>query len=325
MKFFKKFIFAIHAFFWGLRSADKKMLGQVNNGGPSDSADEDVIDQAGSVWSDLLQKQETERVAEFRDEQYRVYRESEKYKIDKSQLRFDSNGDYDMSTIRVEKQNMLNLTPEGILLNEGDKLILEQLNFKTSVASYNESVSDDNPPINTIKIERDYFPRFKVENYAKKIILKNNPTLDEGLIYFDLYCSKYHTPLVVKGQGLNAFIDESDVFFLRELKQLMNKEIKRSDITEFDSIEFTTHKAYNAEELLYYKIVECKFVSVTEYDGDYVISFVGYPVCNGNDLIAKYRTEAVDKKFATKEQRSKDFEMSEFTTNMVYGASEEEN
>ena len=144
-----------------------------------------------NVYKDMLKGELTQEVIELRHEMYFAERASKKYK-------YTGNG-------RAVKQNNINEYKGKLEESDGLKVSLVQENKEDSGSlmdfgiynmgvdvSYEKKVDEQLRNIRqrkfTIHIGRDFIPRFNLENYTSKIVLK---PLNENETMFDIYISKY--------------------------------------------------------------------------------------------------------------------------------------
>ena len=287
--FFKNILFNLrvfwHSLFLGMKSADDKTMGVTKDGNTIDSGIEEQVSE-DSVYADLLRGEVTQEVIELRDSNYRGYKGSFDYK-------YLGNGN-------VLKKNENMATPQFNVFNpEGYDISLIQDNKLVVEGAYEAIISQDateggkienNNSKYFIKIERDVFPRFLIEKYVKKIVVRNG--YNNGM-KVDLYCSTYARQFT-----------PTDSLFITELKNIFEEKIRPSDTVMIDSIEFITDGCYGAKDITLYVLGTPNFESINMYDGNFVLTYNCNPVCWGVDLTEKYRTKEMDKKYAEKERRN---------------------
>ena len=282
-KLFYKILFYIRIFckglFIGIKSTDKLLTGNQKN--INDSVFEVTDDGGGGVYKDLLEQKVTHEVEELRYTSYIVANESKKYK-------YIGNGN-------AVKKSSSELSERHGFIDESDNLpiILIQDNSLVceSVSSIlNEVNSKENKKIGSdfiIKIKRDSITRFKIEEYIRKIVLKQS----EGNYVLDLYCSKYP----------KQFSERKDRPFLRELNKIKNREIKSSDILDFNEISFITQNAWGIDDYYQFSFNDFEFYDIIEFDGNYIIRF-GCQLFMKN-LLDEIYSKSADEKYQKKEMR----------------------
>jgi hypothetical protein len=226
-----------------------------------------------NVYKDMLKGELTQEVIELRHEMYFAERASKKYK-------YTGNG-------RAVKQNNINEYKGKLEESDGLEVSLVQENkedpgslmdfgiYNMGVdVSYEKKVDERLRNIRqrkfTINIGRDFTPRFNLENYTSKIVLK---LLNENETMFDIYISKY----------VKQF-DNVHKIFLKQIEQIYIGDT-RNDILDFKTLDFITYKAYGADDLLEFEFKDIQFENIIKFDEFYVLRFIGKNVKYGNDLL----------------------------------------
>ena len=251
-----------------------------------DSANGSSIEQqkeVQNVYKDMLKGELTQEVIELRHEMYFAERASKKYK-------YAGNG-------RVIKQNNI-MDYKGSLENsDGLDVLLVQENKEDAGSlmdygiynmgnnvSYEKDIDDKLRSIRkrkfTLNIKRDFIPRFCLESYVTKIVLK---PLNENETMIDLYLSKY----------VKQF-DNIHKLFLKQIEQIYVGEI-RNDILDFNSLDFITYNAHGSDDLLEYDFNNIKFENIIKFNEFYVLRFIGDNVKFGNDLLNEIYDERTAK------------------------------
>lgn len=270
-----------HALFYGMKGANAVM---ESNQKTNDGISFEVSDNSGGgVFKDILEERVTQEVEELRYASYVVANESKKYK-------YVGNG-------KVKKKKQTQLSEKHGQIEESDKLpiILIQDNnviCEDVLTVLNEVDNKDNKKLfhdYNIKIKRDLFPRFLIESYVKKIVLKES----DGNYVIDLYCSKYP----------RQFNEKKDRAFISEIKKIKDKKVRNSDIFDFQELSFTTLNAWGIDDWFHFSFVDFEFYDIIEFDGNYVIRFG----CQSNvfmeNLVDKVFSETAEKKYQNKEAR----------------------
>lgn len=286
--FFKRLRFNIslvwHSLFRGMRSADVKTMGGAKSSESDGSSIEESIEQK-SVLNDLLNENITEEVQELVDSNYRVLRHANDYE-------YLGNG----NVIKKEKNmisdklNIFNPEEYKVVVIQDNKLVVKGV-LEATNGRYDEDgdiASEDKEDRFTIKIERDVFPRFLIEKYTKKVVVrKSNDNLK-----IDLYCSSYPRQF-----------RPTDALFINEMFNIYGKKVRNFDTVEIDTLEFITDKAYGAEDIILYKFGNMKYETMNMYDKDFVVTYSATPICDAIDLTEKYHMDSLDEKYATNARR----------------------
>lgn len=270
-----------HSLFVGMKSADEKTMGMTKEGEITDNAIEEHISEEG-VYADLLRGELTQEVMELRDSNYRGYKGSFDYK-------YIGNGNVTKkSNMASPKLNLYNPESLKILLVQDNKLIVDGIVDATgSAEKEGDEVQNRNSNF-TMNIERDVFPKFLIEKYVNKIVVRENG----NKFKIDLYCSVY------AGQ-----FSPTDALFINEMRNILEDKVKYKDTVLIDSFEFITDSCYGAKDITFYKFGELQYNGIVLYDGNFVVTYDGVAICNGLDLTEQYRTEEMDRKYANKEMR----------------------
>ena len=292
-KFFQKIrtsiVLFFHGIFWGLRSADLTIQSQTNGDGEEINH---KLEVGGNVYDDMLQEKETQRVQETRDAAYRVYREADKYEVQLSGMREDgANFDDEDSvlTAKATKKASVDKPKTPVYETNGYKTILVQnakeyendIVTKQKEAETGQVIDDVSTLIFEVKYKDSLTPRFRVERYIQKLVLKESK---EGKLRMNLYFSQYARQFVKR-----------DSLFVAELSSIFAGK-RHSDILELESISFISDKAFGIEDLHRITLTKIQYVEIVVFDGSFVIEFD----CEKDDLdvVAKYRTKELDEKYA---------------------------
>lgn len=260
--------------FSGLRAADKVAFAAKDTSGNGDGANIEVQNEEKSVYKDLLRGEITQEVRELRHEMYYAERESHKYK-------YVGNG------VAVKKNKLFDDEVKGLENSDGYKVQLIQNNREDTegvadnLVEYDYRLKDQRNY--TIKIERNFIPRFRIEEFANKVVVKR---IDEKYVLLDVYVTKYESQF---NRRHKPFLNELEAVYMGDTQ---------SDIIDFDTLAFTTFKAYGADDLIYYKYNNIKFDNIVEFNGDYVLKFFADIECDGDDLINEFYDEIAAKKNA---------------------------
>lgn len=280
-KIFNKIKLAWHALFFGMRGVD--ILLTSSHKSESGSGFEIPDDAGGGVFKDILEQKVTQEVQELRYTSYKVAKESKKY-------RYIGNG-------QVAKKTASQLSERHGAIDESDNLpiVLIQDNavicedVLTSLNEVNQKEGKKAFYEYNIKIERDNLPRFRIESYVKKLVLKES----DGNYVIDLYCSKYP----------RQFSERKDRAFLKELKQVQTGIIRNSDIFDFQELHFTTSNAWGVDDWFRFSFKEFELYDIIEYDGNYIVRMGCLAKNFMENLLDKVFCESAEKKYEAKEAK----------------------
>ena len=281
----KKFWLNVKIFFAylfrGMRSADDKLtVGEKT--GSEDNMSIEQKQEAQSVYADLLRGEVTQEVKELRHEMYYAERRSHDYiyngggRAAKLNDVFDYEGHVEKSdghkilVVQDNRQDMANYEDYGIDINaeETDNVYGTIKNEDVAKKEY------------TIKILRDFYPRFKLEQFVTKVVVKQ---CDEKRIV-DLYVSKYPVEF---DRISRQFVHAIEAIYMGDV---------RSELLEFEGLSFVTKGAYGSDDLIRYSFNNFEFKDIIDFDGSYVLRFLCDVVEDGTDLIDEFYDETAQKK-----------------------------
>lgn len=285
---------AWHSLFYGLRAADSLMQGQTSG---EDGIEINEQVKPSGPYADMLENKVTKEVEEVRDKMYRVYREADKYKFDENTMTLVEeeiiNEKGEKETILTFKGELKKKTKEDYMKHAP---VFEKKGFSLrliqDVKHFNKTSSFvDYVPMGiydydtNLTIERDFVPRFEIEKFAKRIVVRNNDS-DEKRAEVDIY-----VPSEASQFG------KIDAILIANLHRMMNEKNYRSDITDFKSISWYTDHAWNCEDMFEFVYDDIHLTDINIYDGSFVLTFDCNIVKNGEDIVKKYRTDELDEKY----------------------------
>ena len=267
--------------FFGMKGVNSVL---TTNKKTQDGVSVEVNDDAGGgVFKDILEERVTQEVEELRYTSYKVANESKKY-------RYIGNG-------KVVKKTDSQLAEKHGSIDESDNLpiILIQDNNRVCddvLTVLKEINNKDDKKIFSdfnIKIKRDIFPRFLIESYIRKLVLKES----DGNYVIDLYCSMYPS----------QFSEKKDRAFLSEIKRIKNYEVRNSDILDFNTISFITNNAWGVDDWFKFEFHDFEYYDILEYDGSYVIRLGCQASIFMENLLDKLYSKSAEEKYEVKERR----------------------
>ena len=274
--------------FWGLKSADKVAFGTKEDSSNAGTVLEQQNEQ-NSVYKDLLKGEVTQEVKELRHEMYFSERKSHKYK-------YIGNG-------VVTKKNEIFDYPGKIDKTDGFPLQILQPNIEDT-GTLSENLSEVDYRIKdkkefTIDIERDFIPRFRLEEFTNKLVVKR---INENAVMLDFY-----TP-IYKSQ-----FNTIHKLFLKELEKIYMGDV-RSDVIDFKQVEFISFRAFGTDDLKKYTYNNIEFDNILIFDGHYVIKFTADIVNDGEDLINEFYCKEEEEKSRMHAPRNENGQTIDFLT-----------
>ena len=272
-----------HYLFIGMRTADNEMSTGAKSGASDGTSIEQKKEQ-DNLYAALLRGEVTQEVREARHEMYYAERKSHDYI-------YNGGG-------HAKKLNDV-FDYEGSVENsDGHKVVLVQDNYQdqASIDDYGideglvkESGSSVYSTIKmediakkeyTVKITRDFIPKFRIEEFIKKVVVKD---FGEKRI-LDIYVSKYP-----------AQFDRRSRMFVNMMHEIYEG-YTRSEIIDFKTLSFISKNAYGTDDLKLYVFDNFEFRDIIDYDGNYVLRFLCDVDTNGEDLIEEFYDESAAKK-----------------------------
>jgi len=268
-------------FFLGMKKTEDETLHQngmdLDNGS---TINQQVADH--SVAKALLRGELTQEVIELRYRTYAVAREASHYNYFSPTLA-KKKGVNDFKNIKIA--------------NDDNREVITVQDNKLQIETVTESllrIGDDGKFIDKQKeynvvFKRDICPRFKIEDYTKKVVVMKGD--DDYTAIIDVYVSKYPDDKNITSKP-----------FIRELERIIDTGV-RSDMFEFKSIQFETYKAYKLDDMINFEFGDPQLVKIFEFDGDYVIEFMMNIIDGGTDMTAEFYDEKMAKKYENKEKK----------------------
>ena len=257
-----------------------------------------------SVYKDLLRGEVTQEVKELRHQMYFVERKSHEYEYSGGGLAKKKNTLFDYQGVVENSDNL------KIKLVQENKPITKSLD-EEGVHLDNENVIVDKKVADEYKVdskiiteylihcEREFFSRFRLEQYTTKVVVKEAA---EGYDVVDFYVSQYAQQF---NRNARMFLAEVDRVYQGDM---------RSDIVKISKIWFTTHNAYGADDMLLFAYENPRFDNILKFEGSYVFRFYCKIAVNGDDGIQQYYNKEMAEKYENHEVRENatiDFEAAE--------------
>jgi len=308
----------------GLSVFDKKILSQSKT---SDLSGVGLIiekDQ-GTLLHGLKNQITNQQVKELRWRLYKVLSESknktakivgydadglpivetyniEKYKLDKvTRDNFDPypvelvvmNEDITKSAYEAFSNDKLKLNPKGDNTPIDGKIMFDLVGADVWSGNTLAEISFDDM-VSTMQskkalyVDRDIRPKFEIEYYAKKLLVRN---INETEKLLEFYVSSYQDEY-----------DKKTKFLIGEIKKAI-KNPRASNILDITKIGFITDKTIGAIDGLEYEYEVKKFDKIVEFNGHYVIKFIAEVTVNGDNIFEKYKLAELEKRYENKEAK----------------------
>lgn len=292
-KLWDKIRLAFYYLIQGMISADKV----IASGTGDDSVPVGGIEQQQeqqSVYKDLLKGEVTQEVKELRHQMYFVERKSKEYEygggghaVKKNNMfgytgNIEDSDGHKIKLVQENKELVKGLDDAGIHLVKGDVVIDDKLQspFKTSDGINAEY---------RIHCDRNFFPRYRIERYTTKVVVKSLDDPEHVLV--DFYIPQYR-------QQFNNI----SKLFQAELDRIYQGD-KRSDLVQFDCVWFKTKDCYGSDDMITFKFDQPRFDDIIKFDGSYVLRFYCHVLVNGEDEAKQFFNQEMAEKYAKKERR----------------------
>jgi len=141
-----------------------------------------------------------------------------------------------------------------------------------------------------ITIERKIHPKFYIENYTEKLNIRK---IDDKNKLLEFYISKYPKEL-----------NRTNQLLINEIKKTMANP-KSSSILEIDMVRFITNKTIGKDDFLEFNYSVEKFDKIVEFNGFYVIKFIGQVLIDGVNILEQYKVNTLEEKYENKESKTK--------------------
>lgn len=136
-----------------------------------------------------------------------------------------------------------------------------------------------------IMIVRDVLPNFYLENFTLKM---NVRTINETDKMLEFYVSKYPDEY-----------NRTSRLFISEIKKIMTDGIK-STMLDLNEVNFISYKTLGTDDFLEYEYDNLSFDKIVEFNGCYIVKFIGKVKTDGNDILETHRVTELDKKYEQK-------------------------
>lgn len=239
-----------------------------------------------SLAKALLRGEVTQEVIDLRYRTYAVARESTHYKYFSPMLAKKKQDINDSNFVHFENSD----NREVVTIQE-NKALIRNVNEFLETTENSKQFLMDIPPQYNILIEYSSIPKYKIDQFLKKIIVKKSDLEHQAIL--DLYVSKY--------PNQEIFISKS---FVHEIEKVMKTQHYKIDMIEnINLIEFETYKAYHLDDMIHFSFDNLILFDVIEYDGNYILRCLSDIVDGGTDLTEEFYSEHMAKKYENKEKK----------------------
>ena len=278
-----------YSLFYGMESANKMLTDQ--NGDMSDNGIHQNVSKGG-VMNDLLEQKVTKEVEELREKHYRIIKEADKYDPSTITMTFDADGNPVFSnTNHLMKKTYTDYMKHPPVYETSDtkiKTIQDNKIFEkeTSIGNINipNGIYDYDT---TLTVKRGiYEPRIQIDKFVTKMVVRECANAERAFVDFYL-------PTTASQFG------KIDAILISNLYSMFETKNYRSDLFEFEEIEWFSDKAWNSDDMCLFKYDDVNLVDINVFDGHFVFTFDCHIISNGDSVVEKYMTDEMQEKYDT--------------------------
>lgn len=301
---------------FALASAEKGAFGQVADALGNDESMTQTYTQ-GMLSDSLMRGEITLAVKELRWRLYKVLSES-KNRVSHV-VGYDDDGLPIMSTSIVDKYNLNKILRDTVDTYDVELVIYNEDITKSTLeafksSEYDKEASDTFDLVGEIKVEgsttigeisfndmmstfkgkktiyveREYRPKFEIEAYSKKLIVRN---IDNETKLLEFYIPAYPDTY-----------DRKTRLLITEI-QRASKNPRSSDFLNINKVGFITDKCIGVPDGLEYEYDITSFDKIIEFNGSYVIKFLATVKINGDNIFEKYKEVGLEERYKNKKAK----------------------
>ena len=302
-KWFKKQLGVISL---ALSNVEKNALTQTTDGLATDTNQNMRLNQ-GKISDSLINGEITQDVIDLRWRTYKILKASEG--VTAEIIGYDSDG-LPITKVRQtnNKKSLKNVIVDSanteplemvidnteIVISTNDVLDNEKIVLDTntiesgitshgSISGYNYFASHKTEK--PIIITRDIVPNFEIENFTKHLkIRKGKGTVRLLEFYVSSYPDEYN---------------RTSRLFISNIKKAMRNSLSQT-MLDIKEVEFVTYKSLGVNDFLNFKYEIVKFDKIVEFNGFYVIKFIGCVIVDGKDIFEQYKAEDLENRYNNK-------------------------
>ena len=279
-KYFRRFMFGL---FGGMKQAETVVTTTGDDVDVNPATTINVEKHDIRVSNDLLAGKETKAVRELRYRTYLVDRETKKYEYLSPYLAKKREDPKELPNIFDRSDGL-----DVIVIQENNELIENVADTLSDIGRIGRRKA------HWINIARDghFTPRDRIEDYAKRVVVKAPKDGDGSVAILEFYVSIYPNEEDVKSKG-----------FISEITDLAENPGRRNDIFDIEYVSFVTSNAFGAEDMVEFRFRKPSLQSIHEYKGNYVIRMRAGVMVGGHDIVNDYYEKSMAEKYANKEPR----------------------
>lgn len=197
----------------------------------------------------------------------------------------------DIEIYSNNKESENNNVIDNEILNIEDSINQESdVNLEIDKVSTIGELKDNNVELNLpISITREHRPKFKLENYTKKLYVRK---ITHNQFLLEFFISKYPEQF-----------DKKNHFFLSDIKKIIENPNRYNSTLDFNSVSFVTNDTVGVPDFLEFEYSIQKFDKIVEFNEFYVVKFVSEVTTEAKSIIDQFRNVELDEKYNNKEKR----------------------
>lgn len=299
-----------------MSGVEKSTLGQKSNDTTNGVSHVQNVNQ-GQLADSLVKGEVSQEVMDLRWRTYKILNETHSHSskiigYDKSgypitetkkndlkkalkKVKVDEEDGYDLEMVVNNDPisvSVFDVMDNSFFKSEIEPIITVDEKLKEQVASHG-TISGEQffsvfKPEKPISVDRDYFPRFMIENYTTKLNVRGNANGDKLLEFYIL-----DKPLSE---------NKNERLFINQLKKA-TENINSVNFLDISNVNFVTYKSLGVNDFLYFEYDNIEFYKITKINNFYVLKYKTNVVSDGVSILEKYRVEELDKKYENKERK----------------------
>jgi hypothetical protein len=164
------------------------------------------------------------------------------------------------------------------------------INFELNKTKTIGELKNNNIGLNLpLTIGRDHIPKFKLENYTKKLHVKK---INHNEFLLEFFISKYPEQF-----------DKKHHFFLSDIKKIIDNPTRYNSTIDFNTVSFVTNNTVGVPDFLEFEYNINKFDKIVEFNEFYVIKFISEVTTEARSIIDQFKNVELDEKYNNKEKR----------------------
>lgn len=238
----------------------------------------------GTLADALTRGELTQEVKDLRWRMYKVLDASSDFKT--KVIGYDEEGYPITETVATDRTSGLSKIKVDTYDDYTLELVVNNDEATLSISDVLVENSEKNEKV--IICGRDFSPKFKIENFSKKMNVRTISKTDKLL--------EFYVPLYPNEEDRRSYL------FISEIKKgLKNPRI--CDFLDIQTVSFISNNTIGVRDLMSFEYKINKFDKIIEFDGYYVIKFNAIIIKDGESIVEKFRETDLDEKYKNKERK----------------------